>query len=266
MLVLLLVFGTALIWHFVETAEARPVRGTISDRIGSYTGAGSGQGHNIKASLDLVHTDLDVGLEDFEDVLAVLGLGTGEVVYLDAFAGGTNDGSTWANACPTLNDAIDEVVNDAGYLILVASGHTETLGSGADGADVDKADIVIYGLGVGKNRPKFDYDTATDEFVIGADDIHLYNLWFHANVTAVNHAIDVETGAKNSVIENCLFTVETPGTDEFIDTIIFRGTASDGGRIVNCIFDSGAITNSDAQSAINFIDADYLHLIGNHFL
>ena len=59
MLVLLLVFGTALIWHFVETAEARPVSGTISAKLGAFTGAGGSQSNNIKASLDLAHTDLD---------------------------------------------------------------------------------------------------------------------------------------------------------------------------------------------------------------
>lgn len=261
-LILLLFVGTAALLYFTLPALARPVSGTISDKLGSYTGAGSGQGHNIKASLDLAHTDLDTGLEDFEDILALMDLGTGSVFYVDNAATGDADGTTWANAEVTIEGAIANCTANAGDFILVAPYHTETLGAGADGVDVDKAGITIIGLGKGYARPKIDYDTATDEFVLGAggDDATIINLWFHSNIDSTVKAIDVEAGCIGWTIKNCLFDVETWATDEF-DNAIIVGDASDGGTIENCEFRMGT---ADAVSAI-FLDhdADYTRIIGN---
>jgi len=56
---MLLIALALLVTYLVLPVHARPVSGIISDKLGPYTGAGAGQGHNIKASLDLAHTDLD---------------------------------------------------------------------------------------------------------------------------------------------------------------------------------------------------------------
>lgn len=243
---------------------AVPIGGTYPERLGAFTGpvGGTAQDDNIKASLDLAHTDLDSMMAYDANTLGLLGQSTGGVFYVDSGASGTDDGSSWTNACPTANDAIDECTANAGDIVLFAPGHTETLGTGADGVDIDKAGIYFKSVGKGLLRAKFDYDTATDEFVLGAagDGTVLDGLWFHSNIDSTVKAIDVEAGCINWTIKNCLFDVETQDTDEFDDAIIV-GDASDEGNIIGCEFYMAA---GDAVSAI-FLDhdADHTRIISN---
>lgn len=235
----------------------RPVSGTVSDKLGAFTGAGSGQGHNIKASLDLAHTDLDTGLEDFEDTLALMGLGTGSVFYVDnAVAGST--GVTWATAVATIDDAVNLCTADTGDIILVASGHVENLGT--TDPDFDKAGITIYGLGRGEDRPVLSFDTSTDIFTIDADDIAVYNLVFLAHTPDVAKGIDITGGSENAIISNCLFTVHTESTDEFLIAINV-GAASDNLVVENCEFFMGG---GNATEAILFDGAyEYCRITDN---
>lgn len=260
----MLVWGIVF-WVFIVPAYARPVSGTISDKLGAFTGAGSGQGHNIKASLDLAHTDLDLGLEDFEDTLAILGLGTGSVFYVDSAATGDADGTTWANAVVTVEGAIAECTASAGDYILVAPGHGETASTTT--LDIDKNGITIIGLGKGNERPTYTYDGATDVVTFGASGDHcsIQNFRFVSSVTAVANAIVVEAGCTDFVIKDCVFEAEATTVDEFIDTILISGTASDRGKIINCRFLGDVGANADPKSSINFVDCDYLQIIGNEF-
>lgn len=261
-LVMLLVAITLFV--IFSSSQAVPISGSTEEKLGSFTGpvGGTAQDDTVKASLDLAHTDLDSGLANQEDGLALLGQSTGKVVYVDNGASGTDDGSSLTNACPTTNDAIDECTANAGDVVLWAPGHTETLGTGADGVDIDKAGIKFKSMGKGLLRAKFDYDTATDEFVIGAagDGTVIDGAWFHSNIDSTVKAVDIEAGCINWTIKNCLFDVETQDTDEFDDAIIV-GDASDEGNIIDNEFYMAA---GDAVSAI-FLDhdADHMRIIGN---
>ncbi len=64
-LLILLVLACVLVFPFVNTVHAVP-RGNTRETIGNYTGpiTGAAQDDNIKASLDLAHTDLDAVLAD----------------------------------------------------------------------------------------------------------------------------------------------------------------------------------------------------------
>lgn len=244
--------------------QAVPIGGTYPERLGSFTGpvGGTNQDDNIKASLDLAHTDLDAMITYDEDVLALLGLGgVANVWYVDAAeTTGTEDGTTWATATDTVQEAIDlaGIVDDDGDIILIAEGHTETL-TAADDIDLDEAGIKLIGLGVGEARPTFTY-TANGELVFGADDCEIHNLNFIAG-NAVTHAIDVEAGVENYVINNCRFWTTSVNTDEFIDCIDIAA-GSDNGKITNCEFEIGAAA---AVSAISHIGSDFTEISGNLF-
>ena len=190
-------------------------------------------------------------------------IGTGKIFYVDSGLTTAGNGTSWNQAVATLDEAINLCTADRGDIIYVAQGHAETMGTGS--VDADVAGISIIGLGTGELRPRFSYDTATDTFLIGADDVHIENLYFYATVTAVAVGVNVEVGSENTEIINCQFVAETAGTDEFIDAIILAGTGTDGGIIAGCLFDSGPATNAGPQSAINFIDADNLMIVGNRF-
>jgi len=261
----LILWAAILSLVFSPVAWARPISGaTTSIKMGSFTGPvdGAAQDDNVKASLDLAHTDLDAGLAYNVDVLGLLGLGgVATVWYVDsAEATGTEDGTSWATATDTLDEAISlaGVVADDADIILVAAGHSETL-TAADGVDCDVAGITIIGLGNGENRPLFDYTNANGEFVIGTDDVAIHNLQFLANVTDVTTAINVETGSENFVIDNCRFYVDSTGTDEFTDAITTTADC-DNGRITNCRFEMGA---GGADAAIQNVGCDYLEISGN---
>jgi hypothetical protein len=223
----------------------------LDEKLGAFTGPVNGAVHddNAKSALDHIRKMVP------RDATAA---GTGVTYYVDSGTDGTA-GTSWSTAVGTIDEAVNLCTADRGDVILVAAGHSEAL-TAADGVDADSAGITIIGLGSGELRPVLDYTNANGEFVIGADDIKIYNLRFHANVTSITKAIDIEAGAENYVISDCVFDVETAATDEFSNVIIV-GDASDGGLIKNCQFYMGGAA---AVSAIYLDhDADYTRMVGN---
>jgi len=244
---------------------AVPIHSDEGTKLGAFTGpvGATNQDDNVKASLDLAHIDLDAVITYNTDVLGLLGQSTGGVFYVDSSASGTT-ALTWATAVNDLEEAMALCTGDAGDIILIAPNHAETIG-GAKAIDLDIAGITVIGIGTGESRPTFTFDTNTDSIAIGNDDITIRNCRFIAAVTAVANAIIVEAGMDNFVIEDCVFEAAVAGTDEFIDTILISGTASDQGIIRNNLFDSGAVSNAGPKASINFVDCDYLQIYGNRF-
>lgn len=162
----------------------------------------------------------------------------------------------------TLEYAISKCVANRGDIIYVMPGHVETI-SAADAIDFDVAGISVIGLGKGSKMPRLDYTNAAGEVAIGADNILLQNLNFHANVTDVLIGVDIEDGVDYAVIKDCLFDVEAEATDEF--AICIRLT-NDNTRckIINNVFNMGL---GGAVSAIK-LDADtaYTLIKGNAIL
>jgi len=124
-----------------------------------------------------------------------------------------------------VNAAIGECTADRGDLILVAPGYTQDLAT-ADAVDLDVAGVSLIGLGIGELRPTFTYTNAAGEIVIGADSVRIANIICNASVTTVLKAIDIEAGSTDAIIEDCLFGVDTAGTDEFNNAIIIGDQAN----------------------------------------
>lgn len=183
--------------------------------------------------------------------------GTGIVIYVDSGTPGAGDGRSWGTALATLDAGIDKCTAGDGDTIYVAAGHSETGGD----VDADRDDITIIGLGSGNNRPLIDFDGTSDVFKINADNIHIKNIRFQANVATVDIAIEIETGAENWIIEDCVFDMDAANTDYF-DDVIEIAALSHGGTIKNCQFYQGTGTS---QAAINFLNCDYVRIIGNEF-
>jgi len=197
------------------------------------------------------------------DQLVELGInvGTGSVYYVDSGLSSAGDGSSWTNAVATLDDAVDLCTASAGDVILIAQGHTETMGAAANEVDIDVAGVTVIGLGNGGLQPKFDFTgTVTGAFAIGADNVTVVNLNFHANITDVNEAIDIEAGSSGVTIANCRFDLEASGTDDFLECIDSPGAASDRLTIVGCYFDMGA---GACNAAMSIKDSDNMVIKGN---
>lgn len=143
-------------------------------------------------------------------------------------AGSNGNPGTFNAPFSTLDYAIGMCTAHRGDTIFVKPGHAESL-TAADGVDVDVAGVTIIGLGRGTKRPKFTYDNSAGEFVIGAANVRIENLWFVPSVTGITKAIDVENGSTGFEIVGCRFgDAETAGTDEFNATIIVAAASTDG--------------------------------------
>lgn len=154
---------------------------------------------------------------------------------------GSSDGNkgTYDSPFSTLDAAIGKCTADRGDVIYVKPGYTQSM-TAADAVDVDVNGVTIIGLGQGVTRPKFTYNNSAGEFVIGADNVRIENLWFVPSVTGITHAIDVEASATDCQIVNCEFSgAEAAGTDEF-NAAITAVALADRGLIKGCYFDSGA--------------------------
>lgn len=180
---------------------------------------------------------------------------------------GGSDGNpgTYQKPFSTLDYAIGKCTASRGDVIYIMPGYTQSM-TAADAVDADVAGIRIVGLGRGVKRAKFTYDNAAGEFVIGANNVRIENLWFVPSVTGVTHAIDVEASNTDVQIINCDFSgAEAAGTDEF-NAAITAVALADRGLIQNCYFNSGAAgaiyaisldTPIDWQLLDNTIMGDY---------
>jgi len=239
-------------------SHARKVTGLYQERIGNFTGpiTGSAQDDNIKASLDLAHTDLDALIVTVDDTLSCLKVAN-SVWYVDSGVAGSA-GTTWATAVATIDDAVNLATADVGDIIFVAPGHAENLGT--TDPDVDKAGLTIIGLGVGEQRAVLSSDTSTDIFTIDADDVAVYNLVFLAHTPDVAKGIDITAGSENAIIQDCLFTVHTEATDEFLICINI-GAASDNPLIKNNEFFMGG--GNATEAILQDGTLEYAEIVGN---
>ena len=187
----------------------------------------------------------------------------GEKTAADANLNGK--GGTFLQPFSTLDYAIGQCAANRGDIIYIRPGYTQSM-TAADAVDVDVAGVSIIGLGKGTKRAKFTYDNSAGEFVIGADNVHIENLWFVPSVTGITHAIDVETLSDDVSIIGCRFAdAEAAGTDEFLKCIKISVSCLRP-TIVGNYFDMGeagaasAIDIVTPQSAVitdNFIHGDY---------
>jgi hypothetical protein len=196
---------------------------------------------------------------------------------------------SWGTATDTLDEAINLCTANAGDVIFVAPGHTETF-TAADGFDADVAGITIIGLGTKEAMPTFIMNNANAEVAVSGtgDNVTIRNLRFECSVTGVLRCIDIEAGADGVTIDGCLFweVGDASGTDEFVDCV-YIGNACIDTTIQNCTFRAeaagavSAITTDDDTSFTtiknNVIVGDYstaciefatvastdLHIIGN---
>ena len=212
----------------------------------------------LQNRFDLVETDIE-GIQSLQN--------KGRGTYYYVYSGTGSDSYTGEDIDhpkATLDAAVGLCTADAGDVIFVLQGHSETMGAAADEVDIDVAGITVIGCGEGKLRPLFNYTgDVTGAFAIGADDVTLYNLQFCAAAADVNDAIEIEAGAEQATIANCHFYASTEGTHEFFYSV-WVGDASDRPSVVGCEID---MAGGAAKNAI-FLDhdADYAYIVGNRIV
>lgn len=190
--------------------------------------------------------------------LPVLNTYPGEVFWVDDSGSDGNKG-TFDRPFGTIDYAVGKCTADRGDVILVKANHTEAITT-ASAIDVDVAGISIIGLGSGTNMPRIDFTAAAASFVIGANNVTVQNINFHANVPDVVVGVDVDAGIDNAGVLGCKFDVETTTTDEFLISIQ-TNDASNFARIEGNDIDMGL---GGAVHAIKFTaDTDGTVVKGN---
>jgi hypothetical protein len=176
--------------------------------------------------------------------------GTGSIFYVDSGVTNEGDGSNWANAKDTLDEALNLCTDSRGDIIYVAQGHAETY-TAADGFDADVIGVTIIGLGSGSLAPTFTFNHANAEVAVGADNVTIQNLRFLCSVTGVLVGVDIEAGADYCTIQGCTFweVGDASGTDEFVDAL-YIGNACIGTTIQGCTF------RAEAAGAVSAITSD----------
>jgi len=221
---------------------------------GSTTGVNYGRGPNYDARFWRYPAGAGMRwMDQVENLLAMnIRLGKGKIFYVDSAVTASGDGSNWANAKKTPEEAVALCTANRGDVILMAQGHNEAVGTSADQVDLDKAGITVIGLGGGSLKPTFDYDGAVaGTFTIGAANVTIVNLRFRCSVSDVNEAIEVEAAGDYFTCLHCDFGHAETATDEFKSAITFQAGA-DYGDVEDCYFNSGL---QAAVAAIEFSGA-----------
>lgn len=185
---------------------------------------------------------------------------TGSVFFVDSNTGSNgNKGTSTKRPFADIDYAVGKCTANKGDVIYVMPNHYEAITTAA-AIDVDVAGVSVIGLGSGDNMPQIDYTAAAGSFVIGANNVTVKNINFHANVTSVVVGVDIDAGVDYATVEGCRFDVETTGTDEFLISIQ-TNDASNFATIKNNDIDNGL---GGAVHAIKFTaDTDGTQVIGN---
>lgn len=175
-------------------------------------------------------------------VFYVAGNATGNTVaaFPNRKSASDSNKGTFLQPFASLNQAIENCVNDRGDIIYVLPGSLEDVESEVV---VDVSDLTILGLGQGVNRPQLT-DGCTDTAVdVEADDVYIANLYFNEatvedadghritlngknNVVQWCHfdagahdenVVGIETAVTDAAVEYCTFVVTANGPDAFID-------------------------------------------------
>ena len=140
-------------------------------------------------------------------------------VLPDGGAAGSDSGKgDYIRPFASVDYAIGKCTANRGDVIYVMPGHVETVGA-ASAVDFDVAGVRVIGLGHGSKQARFDFTATDGTVVVDADDIGIYNMNFHANVSAVVIGLSVIAAATDLVVQGCTFDVETTATDEFLIAI-----------------------------------------------
>jgi hypothetical protein len=206
-----------------------------------------------------------MGLTNFPNGISSMGVPvnggiSGKVFFVSSVVGSDgNKGTSTDKPFGTIDYAVGQCSANKGDIIYVMPNHTEAVVAAGD-IDLDVAGISVIGIGNGTDMPRVDFTLAAGSFVIGAANVLVQNINFHANVPEVVVGVDVEAGVDHASILGCRFDVETTGTDEFLISIQ-TNDASNFARIEGCDIDNGL---GAAVHAIKFTaDTDGTVVKGN---
>lgn len=187
-------------------------------------------------------------------IAAIRGGGTlGDVFYVDSGAAGVQDtagrGRTPNTPFATIDFAIGQCADSNDDVIIVASGHTESV-TGDGGITFDVIGITVVGMGRGAQRPTVTFSSSTAADVkLTAANVRVENILFVNAIDAIVAPITI-SGVSCELVD-CEFQDGSAGSVDLIRCVDILATAND------CLIDGFVlIGNTDAapESAIRCAD------------
>lgn len=153
----------------------------------------------------------------------------GPVFFVDTVNGvDAGNGNSAAYPFATLSYALTQIPSGAYATIYVEQGSTITISS-ATSLLLNVANVTIIGLGVGAQRPVFNFTTAnTAAIPVSAANVTVRNFRHTANFLSIARAYTVT--AAGFTLDNCLFT-DTSGVLNFLNIINCTGAANTADRL-----------------------------------
>lgn len=195
---------------------------------------------------------------------------TGRIFYVDSTNG--NDGNTGKSptaALATIAQAHSLVTSNAGDVIYLMPGHSETYASAA-AISLTKSGFSVIGVGYGTRRPVFYAITATTAtFAVSGSNVMFKNVkWDSATGTggidAVATALDVTAG-DGLVLDGCHFIQSVAGGSVIGLRGVTIAAACDDVTIQNCRFYSPVLKATEAIRIVGSA-ASERHSIKNNYI
>ena len=158
----------------------------------------------------------------------------------------------------TLDAAVGFCTADAGDIIYVLPGHTETVTT-AGAIDLDVAGISIIGLGNGRLRPTINFTTATGADIdIDAANITVENIFF--DLTGIDAlAAPIDVNSSDFTLRNCEILLSDSSGQATLGVLTASGV--DRLTIEDCTFMGDSSVGCTA--AIRVIGGDQHRIVGN---
>jgi len=173
---------------------------------------------------------------------------SGDEWFVNSNASGTAAGTSWTNACLTIDACINLATASNGDIIHISSTHAESF-TAADGFDVDKAGLTLIFHGEGQNQATLTFADTDATVACGAANVTIFGGRYLAGISAVVLGIAVEATCDNFTLINPVFPEPATSSYEFLDAIDLAAGA-DNVKIINAWARS-----ADATGAAHFIEA-----------
>lgn len=148
----------------------------------------------------------------------------GYVFWVNSSAANIGAKGTFQAPYATVATALSQCVGGRGDIIMVGSGHTETISS-ATALAFNVKSVAIIGVGWGTSRPTFTLDTAnTSTITVSVDNMTIQNCRFIANFLSIAACFTLTT-AKNFTVQGCSF-IDNSSVLNFLNIVKSTGVAN----------------------------------------
>lgn len=180
--------------------------------------------------------------------MPILNQYSGNVFWVDSVHGSDGNRGTYDRPYATLAFAVSQCIADRGDVIVIKSGHSETLAT-AGAVTISTAGINIVGLGTGSDRPTFTFSATASSILVTGANVSIQNI--------VGVAGAVNTNPFNIQAADCFLDIEwhdTTATTAEAARVVLTNASAD--RLYVNIKHIGLATSTACVNSIRLVGCD----------